>query len=89
MLVLSRRKGEAVIIGNDITVRIIDVRGDQVRVGIDAPRSVSVHREEVFRQVVEENVAAARSADLTSPLLQARRPDSSPGAAKPIPPPPG
>jgi carbon storage regulator len=74
MLVLSRKKGEAVIIGHNITVRIVDVRGDQVRVGIDAPRSVTVHREEIYRQVVEENVAAARSADLTSPLLQARKP---------------
>ncbi len=78
MLVLSRKKGEAVIIGHNITVRIVDVRGDQVRVGIDAPRSVTVHREEVYRQVVEENVAAARSADLTSPLLQARKPPPPP-----------
>jgi len=88
MLVLSRRKGEAVIIGSDITVRIIDVRGDQVRVGIDAPRSISVHREEVFRQVVEENIAAARSADLASPLLQAKRPNRPTVASKPTPPAP-
>ena len=74
MLVLSRKKGEAVVIGHNVTVRVIDVRGDQVRVGIDAPRSVTVHREEIYRQVVEENAAAARSADLASPLLQARRP---------------
>ncbi len=73
MLVLSRKKGEAVVIGHNVTVRVIDVRGDQVRVGIDAPRSVTVHREEIYRQVVEENAAAARSADLASPLLQARR----------------
>lgn len=75
MLVLSRKKGEAVVIGNNVTVRIIDVRGDQVRVGIDAPRSITVHREEIYRQVVEENAAAARSADLDSPLLRARRAD--------------
>lgn len=80
MLVLSRRKGEAVMIGHDVTVRIIDVRGDQVRIGIDAPRSVSVHREEVYRQVVEENIAAARSADLDSPLLRSRRERDKPSS---------
>jgi len=76
MLVLSRRKGESVIIGNDIKVTIIDVRGDQVRLGIEAPRSVSVHREEIYQQVLDENAAAARSVDTGSPLLRARRTDS-------------
>lgn len=78
MLVLSRKKGEALVIGHDVVVRVIDVRGDQVRIGIDAPRSVTVHREEIYRQVVAENMAAAQSADLESPLLRARRPDARP-----------
>lgn len=77
MLVLSRRKGEAVIIGHSVTVTVIDIRGDQVRVGIDAPRSVPVHREEIYRQVVEENAAAARSADISSPLLNRKAPKRS------------
>ena len=72
MLVLSRRKGEAVIIGDGIKVTVIDVRGDQVRIGIDAPRTVSVHREEVYEQVLAENAAAAQTADPTSPLLRGR-----------------
>lgn len=51
MLVLTRRAHESIMIGADIVVTILEVRGDQVRVGIDAPRSVSVHREEVFREL--------------------------------------
>jgi len=70
MLVLSRRKGESVIIGDGIKVTVIDVRGDQIRLGIDAPRSVSVHREEIYQQVLLENAAAAKSADVASPLLR-------------------
>ena len=72
MLVLSRRKGESVVIGNEVIVTVVDVRGDQIRLGIDAPRSVPVHREEVFRQIQEENRAAAASADRDSPLLRGR-----------------
>ena len=72
MLVLSRRQGESIVIGNHVTVTVLEVRGDQIRLGIEAPRSVSVHREEVYRRVLEENTAAVASADRTSPLL--RRP---------------
>ncbi len=62
MLVLTRRSGESIVIGNDVVVTVLEVRGDQVRIGIDAPRSVQVHREEIFKQVVAENEAAVRSA---------------------------
>jgi carbon storage regulator len=72
VLVLSRRQGESIVIGNHVTVTVLEVRGDQIRLGIEAPRSVSVHREEVYRRVLEENTAAVASADRTSPLL--RRP---------------
>lgn len=72
MLVLSRKQGESVVIGNDILVTVLEVRGDQIRLGIDAPRSVSVHREEVFLQVARENTAAVASADQQAALL--RRP---------------
>lgn len=54
MLVLTRRVGDSIIIGDDIVVTVLEVRSDQVRIGIEAPREVSVHREEVYRQMVEQ-----------------------------------
>ncbi len=57
MLVLSRRVGESVVIGDDVTVTVLEVRGDVVRVGIDAPRSVQVHRAELLAQLEETNRA--------------------------------
>lgn len=63
MLVLSRRVGESIVIGENITVTVLEVRGDVVRVGVDAPRSVSVHREEVLRELEEANRAAASPSD--------------------------
>lgn len=55
MLVLSRKKNEAIIIGGGITVTVIDVRGDKVRLGIEAPRDVSVHRSEVAEAIAKLN----------------------------------
>lgn len=63
MLVLSRRAGESVVIGDDVVVTVLEVRGDVVRVGIDAPRSVQVHREEVYRELQAANAAAAQASD--------------------------
>ncbi|MDQ1491207.1 MAG: carbon storage regulator, partial [Actinomycetota bacterium] len=51
MLVLTRRANQSIMIGADVVVTVLEVRGDQVRIGIDAPRSISVHREEVFREL--------------------------------------
>ena len=51
VLVLTRRVNQSIMIGADIVVTVLEVRGDQIRIGIDAPRSVSVHREEVFREL--------------------------------------
>jgi len=51
MLVLSRRKNESVIIGDNIEIIIADVRGDKVRLGINAPREISVHRKEVYKEI--------------------------------------
>lgn len=59
MLVLTRRAGQSIVIGHDITVTVLDVRGDQVRLGINAPRTVDVHREEVFLELQRSNRAAA------------------------------
>jgi carbon storage regulator len=61
MLILSRKVNEKIMIGDDISVSIIEVRGDQVRLGVDAPRSVKVFRQEVFEAIKAENRAAAES----------------------------
>lgn len=58
MLVLTRRANESIVIGDEIVVTILEVRGDQVRVGIEAPRSVSVHRQEVFDALHEDDPPA-------------------------------
>ena len=54
MLVLSRHRDESIMIGDNIVITVVDVRGDKVRVGIDAPPSISVHREEVFHAIQNE-----------------------------------
>lgn len=54
MLVISRRIGETLMIGTDVTVTILDVKGNQIRLGIDAPREVDVHREEVYERIQDE-----------------------------------
>ncbi|NLM27969.1 MAG: carbon storage regulator CsrA, partial [Clostridiaceae bacterium] len=50
MLVLSRKKGQSIMIGNDIEISIVEIQGEQVRLGISAPREVSVHRKEVYEE---------------------------------------
>ena len=59
MLILTRKSGEAIRIGDDITISVVDIRGNQVRLGIDAPRTVTVHRQEVYDQIQEQNREAA------------------------------
>lgn len=59
MLVLTRKVGERILIGDDIVLTILDSRGDGIRVGIDAPRGIKVQREEVVRAVTQANVEAA------------------------------
>lgn len=59
MLVLTRRTNESIVIGDDIVVTVLDVKGDQVRIGIRAPRSVPVHREEVYAAVRRANRSAS------------------------------
>ena len=62
MLVLTRQANQSIMIGPDVVVTVLDIRGDQVRLGIRAPRSVTVHREEVFAQVEAANREAVRTA---------------------------
>jgi carbon storage regulator len=59
MLVLARRTGESIVIGNDIEVLVIEVKGEHVKLGISAPKSVPVNRKEVYLAVQQENQAAA------------------------------
>lgn len=54
MLILTRRVGETVVIGDDVTVTVLGVKGNQVRLGVNAPREVSVHREEIFERIKKE-----------------------------------
>jgi len=63
LLVLTRKRDESIIIGDDIKVTIVEVRGDQVKIGIKAPRSISVHREEIYQEIQDENRRAALQAD--------------------------
>lgn len=60
MLVLSRHRDESIIIGNNIVVTIVDIRGDKVRLGIDAPTEIPVHRREVYEAIQRENLRAAQ-----------------------------
>lgn len=55
MLVLSRKKSERIVIGDEMTITVIEIRGDRVRLGIDAPRDVPVHREEIARLINEKD----------------------------------
>lgn len=61
MLVLTRKVGESIRIGDDVKITIIEADGNNIKIGIDAPRSVKVHREEVFERILEENKQAAQA----------------------------
>lgn len=78
MLVLSRRLGESITIGDDVVVTVLEVRGDVVRLGIEAPRSVRVHRQEVYRELQEANRAAAQADDSALADLRRLLPPSPP-----------
>ena len=60
MLALSRKKGQSIVIGDNIEITIVDIQGDQVRLGINAPKNVKIHRKEIFEEIVKENKEAAQ-----------------------------
>ncbi|MEO1237240.1 MAG: carbon storage regulator CsrA [Planctomycetota bacterium] len=59
MLVLSRQRDETIMIGDEVEITVVDIRGDKVRLGINAPRTIQVHRKEVYEAIQRENAAAA------------------------------
>jgi carbon storage regulator len=61
MLIITRRPGEKIMLGDDTVIEVIEVSGSSVRIGIDAPRSIPVYREEIWRSVKDENTAAAKT----------------------------
>ncbi len=63
MLALSRKKGEAIVVNNDIELTVLEIKGDQVKIGISAPKTVPIYRKEVYLQIQEENEEAASGAE--------------------------
>ena len=86
MLVLSRQRDETIMIGDDVQITVVDIRGDKVRLGITAPRSIQVHRKEVYDAIQRENREAAKLsprdvADVVEHDAEKRRPGKRPGDA--------
>ena len=75
MLILTRRVGETVMIGDDVTITVLGVKGNQVRVGINAPKNVAVHREEIYERIKREQQSDAERSDSadTPPERSAKR----------------
>jgi carbon storage regulator len=69
MLILTRRVGETVMIGNDVTVTVLGVKGNQVRIGVNAPKDVAVHREEIYERIKREEDQDSRSSAPASNLV--------------------
>jgi carbon storage regulator len=84
MLVLSRQRDETIVIGDDIEITVVDIRGDKVRLGITAPKEISVHRKEVYDAIRREGRAAAqvKSEDLAGLKLGGQPVAKQPGEEK-------
>jgi carbon storage regulator len=82
MLVLSRQRDQTIVIGDDIEVTVVDIRGDKVRLGINAPKEISVHRKEVYDAIKRENREAAQVKANGQPVPEAAKPAVDPAQAK-------
>ena len=69
MLVLTRKKGQSLMIGHDIELSIIDIQGDQVRIGINAPKNVTIHRKEIYEEIKKENISAVAGKETNIQVL--------------------
>ena len=65
MLALSRKKGESIVINNDVEITVLEIKGEQVKIGISAPKSVPVYRKEVYVQIQEENKEVSKGAGIS------------------------
>lgn len=81
MLVLSRQRDESIMIGDDVEITIVDVRGDKVRLGINAPKSIPVHRREVYDAIQREKKQAKEAKEQPSTEVQ-KQPEPEPQQAK-------
>ncbi|MBQ9609514.1 MAG: carbon storage regulator CsrA [Lachnospiraceae bacterium] len=66
MLALSRKQGESIMIGNDVEISILEIKGEQIKIGISAPKSVPVYRKEIYTQIQEANKETVNSLDIES-----------------------
>ena len=69
MLILSRKAGESIMIGDDIEIRVSRIDGDSVKIGIEAPRNIPVYRHEIYRQIKDSNLGAVCAADARIPAV--------------------
>lgn len=65
MLILTRKLGESITIGDEIKIQVLEIKGKQVRLGIDAPKKFSIHREEIYQRIQEENKLAAEQSPIS------------------------
>ena len=70
MLILARKKDESIMIGENIEITIVDIQGDQIKIGIAAPKNVAIHRKEVFLEIKEENIKAVNIPKITLDALK-------------------
>ncbi len=81
MLVLSRQRDESIIIGDNVVVTIVDIRGDKVRLGIDAPSEIPVHRREVYEAIQRENLRANQLEPKDTQTVRPRKTSQSPSGS--------